>query len=240
MKKLFLLMIAALAVSCGSCWGTGTAEAKETELFSRGVIVYRQNGSETVLSAGDLIFLRSQLSTMPEYTFNPAVYARAVPQTKTRKQIFGEADENDIRVWGVEEESDSEQACEPAEKEQEMPESEGEAEMPLQTETEEETETAVSGDLTASPGEEAGTDTEVPADPAAASEENTPEEKDGEGNDTAAPEDTAKENLPGDENKEEAAVSENTLMKNPPETGETPEINLPESGDIGGQIITEQ
>lgn len=182
MKKLFLLMIAALAVSCGSCWGAGTAQAEGTGLSSQGVIVYRQDGTETVLNAGDL-FLLQNLSTMPKEPFDPAGYGLAGGQEGISGQMIENVDVNEIRVWGAEEEPDTGQECELTEdvltedgfmeEEQEigdaeeMPEEPETSKQPEEPETEEEAEEPETSDgieAEETPETSDGTETEEKAE----------------------------------------------------------------------------
>lgn len=74
MKKILiiLLMISVLVLSVIP--KAGAVQAKETGLLSRGSIICQQDDTEAALYAEDLIFLKNQISSIPEDTFDPARY----------------------------------------------------------------------------------------------------------------------------------------------------------------------
>lgn len=206
MKKIFMLSIIALAVSCGSCWGAGTAQAEETALSSRGTIVYRQDGAEVALYAEDLFLLEKQLSTMPGYTFDPGGYDHSAWQETAREQSVETVGERNRAVRAVMEESDFYQGDEAIGEEQTETEKEDGEEMLEQPETE---------------------NVSVPEDP---SEENMPEGGDEENPSEENPagsgsqeDPSASADLPKD------TPSESGDQENPPASADLPEENPPES-----------
>lgn len=266
MKKLFLLMIAALAVSCGSCCGPGTAQAEETFLSSRGSIVYRQDGMEAALYSEDLFVLKDKLSTIPEYTFDPGNYTYIPRQETVHEQNIEAAEKMNYKTKNVVSETDLNQDDELVEEEQtEMKmetEIEDDKEIPDQPETGDAPVPAdppegnvpedVEGDTTTpadspegNPSEDEGKkDNPAPADP---SDENSSESA-GEDN-NPAPADPSEGEPSESEDKEEAFAptdSETEKAGNPQETGDIPNLlkpseeKLPESRDMEGQIIVEE
>lgn len=201
MKRLFILMIAALALSCGSCTAVGTAQAKEKSIASRGGIVYQQDGMEVALYAEDLLLLRDKLSTIPEDTFDPKSYASTAQQKATCESAFVNMVETDQKIRCGIGETGSAQGYESVEEEQVKTEIKENTEIPAQTETE---------------------DDPAPADP---SEVNSPENEDTE--DISASTDPPKENPQESEDAEDVSDSTNPSEENSKESEDAENVSAP-------------
>lgn len=93
-RKLAIALLLPLAV--GLCGTAEAAQAKGTELGSRGNIIYQNGGEKAEVYAADFLLLKEKLDTMPNEIFSPAYYAHVHQwvQEAAHVLVFEQVDAN--------------------------------------------------------------------------------------------------------------------------------------------------